>query len=69
MTDSELLKKIEAYLATASMSPSRFGIATVNDPNFVFEMRKGRRTSLVLADKVCTYMQEKGEENGRSDRT
>jgi hypothetical protein len=36
-----LMTEIENYLLANAMTPTRFGIAAVNDPKFVFELGAG----------------------------
>lgn len=37
----EFLAEVETFLTLTGMKPSRFGAAVVNNPNFVFGLRKG----------------------------
>lgn len=37
-----LLREIEPFLRRSGMAPTRFGRDAVNDPRFVFDLRRGR---------------------------
>lgn len=59
MTQADFLARIEAHLAETKQPPSRFGLEAVRDPNFVFDLRRGRSTSLVVVERVLRYMDER----------
>ena len=62
MTHSEkLLAEIEAFLRESGMSATFFGKAAVSDPNFVGEIRKGRKPHLDLVDQVDGYIKSARE--------
>jgi sulfate adenylyltransferase subunit 2 len=46
------LSEIERYLASAGVDPSALGKQALGDPNFVFDLRKGRSPSTRTIDKV-----------------
>ena len=52
----KFLSSIEGYLNTAKVPAARFGMQAVKDPNFVFELRKGRSPSLGVVERVNEYM-------------
>ncbi len=52
------LKEIDAYLARAGLDPTSFGKDALGDPNFVFDLRKGRSPSTRTMDKVRAAMRE-----------
>ena len=59
MTDNHigLKEKIEQFLATTGMSPTVFGRTVLKDPNFVFDLREGKRSpSIRTAEKVYAYI-------------
>lgn len=61
-----LLDNIETYLKTTRMPPTRFGREAVGDPNFVFNLRDGRRPRAKTARKVQLYLEQRGRaERGR----
>lgn len=53
---SDLLPKIEAFLEANKMSPTAFGKASVGDPCFVGDLRRGRRVWPDTADKVLAFI-------------
>ena len=57
MTQREtLLAHIEAFLRESGMSATFFGKAAVSDPNFVGDVRRGRKVHLDLVDQVDAYI-------------
>lgn len=57
------LHQIETFLTRTGMSPTAFGKAACNDPNFVHDLRKkGRRPNLDLVEAVQEFM-------AKADRT
>jgi len=55
-TARELLGEIEAFLAQFLVTPSKFGVAAVNDGHLVAKLRKGGSVTLKTADRVRAYM-------------
>ena len=55
-TTRALLTEIEAFLAEAGMSPTKFGLAAVNDGHLIKNLRGGASVTLKTADKVRAYM-------------
>ena len=53
----ELLTEIEAFLALTGLTPTKFGIAAVNDGHLVANLRKGNSITLKTADRVRAYME------------
>jgi phosphopantothenoylcysteine decarboxylase / phosphopantothenate---cysteine ligase len=51
-----LLAEIEGFLARTGATPTKFGIAAVNDGHLVANLRKGHSITLKTADKVRAYM-------------
>jgi phosphopantothenoylcysteine decarboxylase/phosphopantothenate--cysteine ligase len=51
-----LLAEIEAFLASTGATPTKFGLAAVNDGHLVANLRKGHSVTLKTADKVRAYM-------------
>jgi phosphopantothenoylcysteine decarboxylase/phosphopantothenate--cysteine ligase len=51
-----LLAEIERFLAATGASPTKFGLAAVNDGHLVANLRKGHSITLKTADKVRAYM-------------
>jgi hypothetical protein len=54
------LELVESYLAQHGVKPATFGRLAVKDPNFVFDLRKGRTPSITLAAAVEQYMASGG---------
>ena len=50
------LAEIEAYLAKSGLEPTSFGKQVLGDPNFVFDLRKGRSPSTRTMGKVREAM-------------
>jgi sulfate adenylyltransferase subunit 2 len=50
------LSEIEGYLASASIDPTALGKQALGDPNFVFDLRKGRSPSTRTIDKVRNWI-------------
>lgn len=50
--------EIESFLSANSMSASRFGSLALNDPTFVFELRKGRAVRVDVFDRVRRFMRD-----------
>ena len=58
MIPSDLISAIEAFLAEAGMKASQFGKDSVGDPNFVFDVRKGRSPSIKVARRALEFIEE-----------
>ena len=52
-----LLAEIERFLASTGATPTKLGLAAVNDGHLVANLRKGHSVTLRTADKVRAYMQ------------
>lgn len=50
------LSEIERFLATSGLEPTALGKQALGDPNFVFDLRKGRSPSTRTMDKVKTWI-------------
>lgn len=58
MTSAErLLADIEAFLSETGTTASAFGRSATGDPNFVGDLRAGRRPNLDLADRVWGFIE------------
>ena len=44
------------FLAQFGVTPSKFGVAAVNDGHLVAKLRKGNSVTLKTADRVRAYM-------------
>jgi len=57
-TTRDLLSDIEAFLVEFGVSPTKFGLAAVNDGHLVKNLRGGASVTLRTADKVRAYVAE-----------
>lgn len=56
-TSLEIFKsEIESFLVGNGLDATNFGRGALNDPNFVFSLRKGRDPSMATADRVRSFM-------------
>ena len=55
-TNKALLGEIEAFLAETGLTPTKFGVAAVNDGHLVANLRKGNSVTLKTADRVRTHI-------------
>jgi len=51
-----LLAKIERFLAASKMSAARLGKDALNDPRFVYQLRKGRDPGWKTQQKIENFM-------------
>ncbi len=51
-----LLHRIERYLRSTRMPPTRFGRNVLRDPNFVFNLRDGREPRDTTTQRVQAYL-------------
>lgn len=58
----KFLHRIETFLSAQGMSATTFGKKAMGDPNFVFNLRKGRVPSLEVFDRVNAFMAEREAE-------
>jgi phosphopantothenoylcysteine decarboxylase/phosphopantothenate--cysteine ligase len=59
-TAKTLLDEIEAFLARTGATPTKLGLAAVNDGHLVANLRNGHSITLKTADKVRAYMSRHG---------
>ena len=57
-TTRALLTEIEGFLAESGLSPTKFGLAAVNDGHLLKNLRSGASVTLKTADKVRAYMSQ-----------
>ncbi len=50
------MAEVEAFLSERSMEASLFGRRALKDPNFVFDLRKGRCPNLRTIQRVSAFM-------------
>jgi phosphopantothenoylcysteine decarboxylase/phosphopantothenate--cysteine ligase len=63
-----LLAEIDVFLAWSGLTPTKFGIAAVNDGHLVANLRRGRSVTLKTADRVRAYMTEQRARRSPSPR-
>jgi hypothetical protein len=51
-----ILDRIDRYLSNSKSSPSRLGRDAVGDPNFVMNLRNGRRPRQATAERVIAFI-------------
>ena len=57
----DLKEKIDQFLTASGMTPTEFGRAALKDPNFVFDLRSGKRSpSIRTVEKIYSYMSSHG---------
>lgn len=55
-TDEDLLAKVEQFLTTNDVAPTRFGREAMGEASLVSRMRAGRSMSLRNANKLIAFM-------------
>ena len=53
-----LLHRIEQYLKSRRIPPTRFGRDAVGDPNFIFDLRDGRDPREKTIRRVLAYLDQ-----------
>jgi hypothetical protein len=56
-----ILDRIDHYLRSSKSSPSRLGRDAVGDPNFVMNLRDGRRPRQATMDRVLAFIERQEE--------
>jgi len=51
-----ILDRIDRYLRSSKISPSRLGRDAVGDPNFVMNLRDGRQPRQATLDRVLAFL-------------
>lgn len=51
-----ILRKIEIFLRSSDVSATRFGRDAVNDPRFVFDLRRGREPGPMTVARVVCFL-------------
>lgn len=59
-----ILDRIDRYLRNSKTSPSRLGRDAVGDPNFVMNLRDGRRPRQATLDRVLAFIERAEERTG-----
>lgn len=59
MTEREkLLHDIEAFIARAAMSPTKFGLLAMNDPALMKRLRAGGDVRTLTAHRIRTFIKD-----------
>jgi hypothetical protein len=66
ITDTDLLDRIDAFLAAQDMAPSRFGLEAMGDGALVSQLRSGRSLTLKNAARVIAFMSQYPTQSGRA---
>ena len=66
-TTRALLTEIESFLAEFGVSPTKFGLAAVNDGHLIKNLRSGASVTLKTADKVRAHMTHERSRASASD--
>ncbi len=53
-----LLRVIEVFLRSSDVTPTRCGRDAVNDPRFVFDLRRGREPRADTVARVVNFIEE-----------
>jgi homoserine dehydrogenase len=53
--------EVETHLIVTGIRPTTFGKKVLGDPQFVFDLRKGRQPRAEIIDKVRQFMRERAE--------
>ena len=61
-----LLREVEKFLRETQMPITAFGRNAMNDPRFVFDLRKGRELRPKTEQKVRRYMERHRNEQASS---
>ena len=56
-TNSELTLYIEEFLQKTGMSATTFGVKANNDPNTVFDLKKGRGFGEKIQTRICEFIE------------
>jgi hypothetical protein len=59
----DLLGRINSYLRRSGTAATRFGRDSVNDPRFVFDLRRGREPRPLMRAKVLAFLDERERRN------
>lgn len=60
-----LLERVEKFLKSRRMPPTRFGRAAVGDPCFVLDLRDGREPRASTVRRVLAYLDTQEQEQMR----
>ena len=52
-----LIRKVEKFLRSTGMPPTKFGRLATQDPRFVFDLRNGREPRQRTVERVLAYLE------------
>ena len=52
----DLLNIVEKFLVKEQISPTTFGLLSINSPTFVFDLRKGRGCREETQEKILNFI-------------
>lgn len=58
LTRDQILADVEAHMQRKGLRPTQFGKQALRDPNFVFDLRKGRSIGINTIERVYEFMRE-----------
>ena len=53
-----LLREIEKFLRSSGVPAARFGRDAINDPRFVFDLRRGREPRPQTVARIVDFLEE-----------
>ena len=53
-----ILREIEVFLRSTGLAATRFGRDAVNDPRFVFDLRRGREPRPQTVARIVDFLEE-----------
>lgn len=63
-----LLQRIDRYLRTKRMTPTRFGREAVGDPNLLTQLKNGREPRAATVQRIVDYLEDNEVEDCPCDR-
>lgn len=58
LTREKFAADVEAHLKATGIPPTQLGWRALRDPNFVFDLRKGRSPNLDIVCRVYAFMEK-----------
>ncbi len=55
----QLLRRVERHLKRSGTPPTRFGRECLRDPQFVFDLRRGREPGPDVSARVAAYIEQR----------
>lgn len=57
LSPDQTLEAVEQFLAASGMTPTSFGVRSVNDPTLVHELRRGRECRKATRLRIVEFIQ------------